>query len=130
MDLFATFSSIAGVPMPEDRIMDGVDLSPTLFEKAISPREEVFYYRGRKLFAVRVGDFKLHFITQRAYVEDSLVEHDPPLLFNLEEDPSEQFDIAAQHPEVVEQILQVVQQHRTNMVEGPDQLRYRGAVVE
>src|SRR5690606_21513988 len=38
MDLFATFSAMAGVDMPEDRVMDGVDLSKVLYRQEYSPR--------------------------------------------------------------------------------------------
>jgi hypothetical protein len=32
MDLFTTLSNLAGVPIPDDREMDGVDLGPVLFD--------------------------------------------------------------------------------------------------
>ncbi|WP_338039432.1 hypothetical protein [Maribacter litopenaei] len=98
MDVFTTFSNLAGVPNPDDREMDGMDLTPVLFGDANSPRNEMFYYRGRDLFAVRVGAYKAHFITQDAYSGEGPVQHDPPLLYNVEEDPSERFDIAEKHP--------------------------------
>lgn len=125
MDLYTTFSDLAGVPIPDDRVVDGVDLSPTMFENKESPRKDMFYYRGDRLFAVRVGDFKAHFITQSGY-EPQATEHDPPLLYNLNVDPSEKFDIAADHPEVIEEIKEVVRLHNEKMVRGPDMLKDRG----
>ena len=77
MDLFTTFSSLAGVPIPDDRVVDGIDLSPTLFEGKKGLRNDMFYYRGDELYAIRVGDYKAHFITQDAYGPDK-EEHDPP----------------------------------------------------
>lgn len=127
MDLFTTFSQMAGVPVPDDRIIDGQDLSAVLLEGGSSPRETVFYYRGRELFAVRQGAFKAHFITQGSYGPPAREVHSPPLLFNVEEDPSEQFDIAAEHPQVLLQIQQIVAAHQTQLVPGEDQLQYRGA---
>ena len=32
MDLFPTFLKLADVPIPTDRVIDGVDMSPILFE--------------------------------------------------------------------------------------------------
>ena len=32
MDLFPTISKLADIPLPSDRIIDGVDMSPILFE--------------------------------------------------------------------------------------------------
>jgi len=125
MDLYTTFSKLAGVPVPDDRIVDGMDLSPVLFEGKESPRREMFYYREGRLYAVRIGDFKAHFITQSGY-EPEAIEHDPPLLFNLNADPSEKYDIAAEHSEVIERIREVVRQHNDALVRGPDMLIDRG----
>jgi len=125
MDLYTTFSTLAGVPVPDDRIVDGLDLSPALFEGKESPRREMFYYRGDRLFAVRVGDYKAHFITQSGY-EPRATEHDPPLLYNVNVDPSEKYDIAADHPDMIEVINEVVRQHNEALVKGPDMLLDRG----
>lgn len=126
MDLFTTFSTLAKVTLPTDRILDGLDLSPVLFEQKESPRKTVFYYNGRELFAVRLGAYKAHFLTQGGYGPPPRTVHETPLLFNIEKDPSERFDIAAEHPEVIEAIKAVVARHEANMVAGEDQLRYRG----
>ena len=125
MDLFATFSHLADVPMPEDRVMDSKDLSPVLLNGAASPRETVFYYRGRELFAVRVGAYKAHLITQGGYGPPAKAMHDPPILYNVDHDPSEQFNIADNHPDVIDQIKQVIEEHNANLVKGEDQLKYR-----
>lgn len=124
MDLYTTFSNLAGVAIPDDRVVDGVDLSPTLFEEKASPRNDMFYYRGDVLYAVRVGDYKAHFITQEPYGPD-VEEHDPPLLYNLNVDPSEKYDIAAQNPDVIEKIKEVVRLHNGKMIKGPDMLKDR-----
>ena len=125
MDLFTTFSLMAGVPVPDDRVVDGVDLSPVLLEGGASPRNEMFYYRGDRLYAVRLGNFKAHFITQDAY-GPNVEEHDPPLLFDLNADPSEKYDIAGEHPGVIEQIRKKVAEHQAKLVKGPDMLKDRG----
>src|SRR5690606_804369 len=101
MDLFTTFSSMAHVPIPTDRVIDGLDLSNTLLKNQPSQREEVLYYRGTDLFAIRVGDYKAHFITQGEYgMFGGRAVHNPPLLYNLSHDPSENYDIADKHPEI------------------------------
>ncbi len=125
MDLFTTFSQLAGVPVPTDRIVDGVDLSPVLFKGQESPRQDMFYYRGMELYAVRVGSYKAHLITESGYSQPDKTVHNPPLLYNLDEDPSEQYEISAKHPEIIEQIMQVVKEHKAKLVVGEDQLKYR-----
>ncbi len=127
MDIFTTFSKLAGVPIPDDRVLDGMDLSPVLLGQGDSPRNEVFYYSGRDLFAMRVGPYKAHFITQEAYVFNAeKVQHNPPLLFNIEEDPSERFNIAEKHPEVIAEIQKALESHGKKMKPGPDLLEERG----
>ena len=123
MDLFTTFSALAGVPVPDDRVIDGLDLSPVFFRGEASPRTSVFYYRGPDLYAVRMGDFKAHFVTEGGYSGVEAGRHDPPLLYNLNVDPSEAFNVAADHPEVLEAIRQLVSEHEAEMVKGEDQLK-------
>ena len=123
MDLFTTFSSLAGVEIPNDRIIDGKDLSQTLLNREASPRKSILFYRGTELYAARIGDFKAHYITQGAYGEfGERKEHNPPLLYNLSHDASEKFDIAKQHPDVIKQINTLVDSHKSNLVKGKDQL--------
>jgi hypothetical protein len=77
-------------------IIDGLDLSKTLFNKEESSRKFMFLYKGDELYAVRHGDFKLHLKTTDWFKEPKT--HDPPLLFNLNIDPSEKFNIAENNP--------------------------------
>ena len=122
MDIFTTFSLMAGVAIPSDRVVDGIDLTSALLTGKESPRNDMFYYRGELLFAVRVGDFKAHFITQDG---SEMITHSPPLLYNLSVDPSEKFDIATANPGVLEQIRQVIKLHNEKMVKGLDMLKDR-----
>jgi arylsulfatase A-like enzyme len=125
LDLLPTFAALAGVEPPTDRILDGYDLSPVLRGGGQGPRDEMLYYRQGRVFAARVGAFKAHFVTQSGYGGDPPVEHDPPLLYNLEEDPSERFDIAARHPEVLDLIRARVAAHGATVEDVPDQLAIR-----
>lgn len=126
MDLFATFSNIAGARLPEDRILDSHDLSPTLFSKTVNTREGILYYRGTEIFAVRLGDFKAHYITQGEYGQfGEREEYKIPLLYNLNHDPAEQFDIAEKNPEILIQIQEYVSKHKAKLVRGTDQLADR-----
>lgn len=126
MDLFATFSSMAGAPLPEDRILDSHDLSTVLLQGKESPRKSLIYYRGTEIYAVRHGDFKAHFFTQGAYGEfGERLAHDPPLLYNLSHDPGEQFDIAQKHPEILQKVDSIKALHQSKLKPGKDQLADR-----
>lgn len=129
LDLFPTAMQLAGMKLPDDRIIDGMDLSQTLFEAAPSPRKIMFFYRGEKLYAVRKGPYKAHFFTQPGYGKDRVeTRHDPPLLYHLEHDPSEKYDVAADHPEVISDILEEVRKHREKLVPGDNQIVKRALV--
>ena len=125
LDLLPTFASLVGAPVPSDRPLDGVDLSPVLLGKGPSPRQTMFYWRGSKLFAIRHGAFKAHFLTKSEYGTDPIVEHDPPLLYQLDHDPSEKFDVAAQHPEVVAELRRLAEAHRRSIEAAENQLDTR-----
>ncbi|XP_060694298.1 N-acetylgalactosamine-6-sulfatase [Hemiscyllium ocellatum] len=62
MDLFMTSLTLAGLQPPTDRQLDGIDLSPVLFQNKIISRP-VFYYRGNELMAVRFDLYKAHYWT-------------------------------------------------------------------
>ncbi len=123
LDLFATICNVTGAQVPQDRVMDSYDLSPVLFDQKQSPRNSFFYYRGTLIYAARVGAHKAHFITEYNYRKDKeRTVHDPPLLYNLNSDPGEQYDIAAGNEDIIKQIMNEVEKHNQNMVKGEDQL--------
>jgi arylsulfatase A-like enzyme len=115
LDLFVTSIALAGGAAPSDRPIDGFDLSPALFGTGPSPRKTMFYYRGPKLYALRHEQWKAHFITQPAYGPGKLELHDPPELYDLRVDPSERFNVAASHPQAVEMLGRIAQEHRATV---------------
>lgn len=124
MDIYATAHQLAGIKLPKDRVLDSYDLTPVLLGKGESRRELLFYYRGYKLMAVRKGPWKAHFITQDAYGPGArkAVEHDTPVLFNLEHDPSERHNVADKHPEIIADIIKDVEAHKAKVKPVESQL--------
>jgi arylsulfatase A-like enzyme len=62
MDLFATALSAAGLPLPQDRVIDGKDILPLLSSNAPSPHEAIFGFHEEKVATVRSGRWKLHLL--------------------------------------------------------------------
>ncbi|MDI1312794.1 sulfatase [Prosthecobacter sp.] len=122
MDLFTTALTLAEAKNP-DVPVDGVDLSPLLYESKPLPRRPFFYYRGDQLFACRIGEWKAHFRTQTGYGQPKADAHEPPMLFHLGLDPSEKRNVAKDHPEVIAQIEEAVKTHQANLVPGKPQLQ-------
>jgi arylsulfatase A-like enzyme len=121
LDILPTALRLAEVELPKDRVFDGYDLSRAL-AGGKSRRREMFYYRGFELMAARLGPWKAHFQTQTGYGQPMAEMHNPPLLFNLDIDPSERFNVAAANPDALKEIQLLVEKHRAGMVPAPSQL--------
>lgn len=93
MDLTATFLAAAGVDVPVEKALDGVDLLPLLGEVAVV-KERPFCWRmvrsNRTMKAIRYGKWK--------YVNDG---NTMDLLFDLEADVGERRNLNFEFPEVV-----------------------------
>jgi arylsulfatase A len=118
MDLFSTVMTLVGGTA--DTATDGLDLSPRLLGDAPSPRTEMPYYRGGTLYAYRKGPWKLHLVTEGAYgLPPQRQEHEVPQLYHLLRDPAERFDVSAQHPEVVADLLAAIAAHQAQVPIAP-----------
>ena len=118
MDLFPTLLALAG-GTTED-ILDGVDLSGTLMRGEPGKREVIPHYRSGELFALRKGPYKIHLITQGDFgIGPERTEHETPLLYHLGEDPSESYDLAAERPEILAEMLEAVREHQASMETRP-----------
>ena len=115
LDLFTTTLALADQTPKEDRFIDGRDMT-TLLNGDTRIDKPFFYYGARELMAIRKGPWKLHLKTYSQtgvqYFGDK-----QSLLFNLEIDPSEQYEISADHPEVVQELLALVEEHQQNIVD-------------
>jgi len=122
MDIYTTSIKLAGGTLPTDRVVDGLDLTSVLIETDKSPRDEMAFYRGTKLMAYRKGPWKAHFITKPAYGREPFQEHNPPVLYHLEHDPSEKYDVAKDHPKVIKELLAAAEKHQQTVKPVPSQL--------
>lgn len=126
MDLFPTFSKLAGVAVPTDRVYDGYDLSGILYGKKENPRNEMFYYHDQFLFAARKGDYKLYFYSNNPQGYPAKLEKLAKLqLFNVQHDPSERYDLADKYPEVIKEIEAMVKEHLLYAAPAPTHLEKR-----
>ncbi len=124
-DLLATICGFLDTQPPTDRTLDSFDLRPVLLGTGESPRKSLLYYRGRQLMAARLGPWKAHFKTQAGYGQPQPDVHEVPLLYNLEHDPSEKYDVSKGHPEVIADIRKLVAEHEAGLQAPPSQLELR-----
>ena len=118
-DIYTTVSNLAGAEIPTDRIVDGIDLSD--FKAFGHESERKFFYYGfdNTVFAVRQGKWKLH-IRTHSQTGDNHFEDPLPLLFDLETDPSEKYNLASEQPERVVDLLKLIELHAKSAAEFPD----------
>jgi arylsulfatase A-like enzyme len=110
LDVFPTVLGMAGKAVPKDRAIDGVDLTEYLTDKGPVPRDHLFFYRGKRLFAVRCESWKLHFLKKERRRKGGwtdAVPCDPPELYNLESDPGERRNVAEINSDVVERLTRL-----------------------
>lgn len=108
-DLLPTAFAMAGQPLPTERVIDGRDLNAVLRGASVE-RDPLFFYGPRELHAVRSGPWKLHIRTS----SQTGIQHFDgklPLLFHLDHDPSEEWDLAEKHPEIVAELQSLIELH-------------------
>ena len=109
MDLYTTLLNLAGATAPDDRPVDGKDIMSLILDDAASPHEYFYYFRTDHLEAIRDANWKLHVKPMPGF------ERVTPQLFNLNEDPYERFDVAMDHPDVVNRLYDQLQAFGTSV---------------
>lgn len=122
LDLMATFAALTGAALPTDRTLDSYDLSGVLLSNEKSPRQEMFYWTRAELHAVRSGPWKLHTKMRDPVNYGRTVTPEKPELYQLEYDISEAYNVADQHPQIVERLLQMMKEHQASIQPHEDML--------
>ena len=105
LDLFPTICGTAGINIPPNINLDGIDLSPFIKGQVSgSPHDTLFWSNGPNI-AVRHGDWKL------------VKSYDNTWLFNLANDIGESDNLAKTKPEIVEQLETLYHEWRSHMNE-------------
>ena len=114
-DLMPTFCDVAGVKNYVKKYtnkkkkgtdyFDGISIYPTLTGQEGQKQHDFLYWELDETdqIGVRMGDWKM------------VVKRGKPFLYNLAEDIHEDHDVAAEHPEIVKQMKEVIKsQHIPN----------------
>ncbi len=119
MDWFPTFVRLAGAALPDDRPIDGRDITGVLMNKGPRAEQTLLFFDGARLEAYRSGDWKV----KRPYEgfagaawKKAVPSHDT-LLINLESDIGEQVNRALQQPERTRTLFQEME--RAYQAMGP-----------
>jgi len=94
MDLFSTFATWAGGEVPNDRVMDSVDVSDFLTgETDTSGREDVVIYVGNDIFGVKWTNWKMATRELDVGFGVPIKEFPVPSFYNLHLDPREEHPV-------------------------------------
>jgi arylsulfatase A-like enzyme len=107
LDVLPTAVAAAGGKLPQDRIMDGVDLVPHLTgEKSATPHDIILWRMGPR-YAVRKRNWKL--VQERT---------GGPALFDLSKDIGESNDLAQRRPEKLDELMDEYARWDSQMVDA------------
>ncbi len=119
MDLFPTFSELAGVEVSEERPIDGKSISSLLLQDHDrSPHQVFFFYQMDQLQAVRSGKWKLYLPLDERMIrfwDDEMETNIPAELYDLEDDIGENINLANERPEVVGRLTDLANQARKDL---------------
>ena len=97
-DIFSTVLDIAGIPLPDDRTIDGVSMLPAFKGEKLERKVPMFWKThispAEARYALREGDWKI-------VADDKLEKF---LLFKIEEDWKEEKDLSKEMPEKLEEM--------------------------
>jgi arylsulfatase A len=112
-DVFPTMLEAAGMPVPDDKVLDSASILPILQGKPFE-RQKPLYWRNTFFeiqCAIRDKEWKLVSNAQRTEFE----------LHNLQLDPRETSDLSRHYPEVFERMkAQLIAYDKEVLAEGPD----------
>ena len=146
IDLFPTFMTLAGLDLPTDRVIDGIDLAPLLSgqQTGLDDRD-LYFFHDYDVEAVRAGPWKhlrsnSHYVwpvpldkqdnlagklsAGHAYKPPGSAESIPslgtwPLLYHLQRDPGEAYNVATTYPDVVRALEQRMDAWRDDFYANP-----------
>jgi arylsulfatase A-like enzyme len=115
MDVFPTLAAAAGVPLNPSAALDGRNMWPVVSEGRPPAHQPSLFFvseipiPGLIHLAVIDGPWKLVQIVREGQTEITVRS----LLFRIRDDPNEEKDLAAEHPEVVDRLASEIRAWRS-----------------
>ncbi|MEX2580462.1 MAG: sulfatase-like hydrolase/transferase [Verrucomicrobiales bacterium] len=135
VDILPTVCGLLGLDKPEGVHLDGSDLAAVLKgEEGFSRHQPLFWHLQRSVPVVAMRDGEYNMVAERDYelTTDNLFQEEwiPTIkeggyknfqLYNLEEDPGQTKDLAAEKPELAERMKKrLLEINASVMADGPD----------
>ena len=120
-DMFTTLTRWAGLEIPKDRVIDGVD-QRTFFEgkQKNSNREGFLYWMNDTLYGVKWRNFKMVMVLQKT-LSDPALHLATPHIVNLDTDPKERkpYDYPYIHTWVLAHTGKLLQEFKGSVIREP-----------
>ncbi|MWV29109.1 sulfatase [Aurantiacibacter rhizosphaerae] len=110
IDMLPTFAQLAGAQVPQDRTIDGRDVTAMWTRGAPSPHEILYFINNNGLAAVRSPRFKLLLSEYYRASHIDFRRYTAPKLFDMLADPQERYDIANRYPGEYERLLALAEE--------------------
>ncbi|MEM9841129.1 MAG: sulfatase [Pseudomonadota bacterium] len=115
IDLLPTLAALSGAELPSDRVIDGENILSVLQGGDDTPHDQLFFFNGNDVAAVRNARFKLVLSAYYKIFYVPFEQFGGMLLFDLETDPQERFSYVRENPETVERLKATVEQMRAEI---------------
>lgn len=100
IDLFPTIAALAGAPLPDSLTLDGRNILPVLTGASNeSPHEVLYFFNHDRIAGLRTQDWKIVVRADYRNIERWLPGRDVRLLFDMRNDPTERYSLAAHRPD-------------------------------
>jgi arylsulfatase len=120
-DMYTTILSWAGLKVPSDRVIDGLDQRPFLEGKQDhSARDGFLFWLGPHLYGVKWRNFKLVLVKQKTLTDPALQLPNPHLI-NLDTDPKERepIDYPYLHTWVGAHVARMLREYQASVEREP-----------
>ncbi|MGF1760970.1 sulfatase-like hydrolase/transferase [Photobacterium sagamiensis] len=128
VDVFPTLLSYAGIDVPQDRRMDGLDIASLFAGDEEAYREQygerfIYYYGGKVIEGVRGDRFKYRGEVG-IYSNDmsktvSIKQMRPSHLYDYEYDTREAYDVTEKHPEAAANMKAILDKENVELAANP-----------
>ena len=119
MDLFPTLAGIAGGKVPEDRVIDGIDMTEFLLSKQKkSGREGFIVYMGKDIYGIKWRNWKVNFKELDSVMSETM-EYGMPRVYNLLSDPQERENVLFPNTWVPKAASGLLAEHASSLKEHP-----------
>ena len=117
LDLYPTLIAMAGNEISNQEELDGLNIKNT-FVNNEPVRHDIHYYRQDTLIGIRHKEWKMYIEDPNPW-NDDLTEKDIPVLYNIEHDPSEKYNVTSKHSDVVDRIVTLSKEHIQKVTKIP-----------